>query len=95
VALKTLHPAAIAEPSNVFSLQSLRDPRLCADCVQAGFCHEVRLRFDSAMPTVGAGGLAGPDVCRPVKRCTSGRFCIRDLLLKVAEDRDGLWLIPR
>jgi len=22
------------------------------------------------------------------KRCTSGRFCIRDLLLKVAEDRE-------
>jgi hypothetical protein len=25
----------------------------------AGFCHEVRLRFDSAMPTGCAGGLAG------------------------------------
>jgi hypothetical protein len=35
----------------------LKDFRL--DCVQAGFCHEVRLRFDSARPTGCAGGLAG------------------------------------
>src|SRR5258706_9774981 len=34
--------------------------------VQAGFCHEVFLRNDSGMPTGCAGGLAGPDVCRPV-----------------------------
>jgi hypothetical protein len=31
----------------------------CAECAVAGFCHEVRLRFDSAMPTGRAGGLDG------------------------------------
>jgi hypothetical protein len=30
----------------------------CAECPVVGFCHEVRLRFDSARPTGCAGGLA-------------------------------------
>jgi hypothetical protein len=43
--------------------QLSRIPRLkipaCAECAVAGFCHEVRLRFDLAMPTGRAGGLDG------------------------------------
>src|SRR5712664_4730774 len=33
--------------------------RLCAECAQAGFCHEDLFMSDSAMPTGCAGGLAG------------------------------------
>src|SRR5258708_24494233 len=32
--------------------------RLCAECAQAGFCHEDLFMSDSAMPTGCAGGLA-------------------------------------
>ena len=41
----------------------LKDPSLCAEYAQAGFCHEVRLRFDSVMPTGCAGGVAGGPTC--------------------------------
>ena len=36
-----------------------RGDRLCAECAQAGFCHEDLFMSDSAMPMGCAGGLAG------------------------------------
>jgi hypothetical protein len=55
-------PAASAHPRcrrRYFSSQ----PPVCRE---AGFCHEDLFMSDSAMPTGCAGGLAGPDVSRPV-----------------------------
>jgi hypothetical protein len=52
-------------PDGAFSFHLALGAAFCRR-IQAGFCHEVFLHSDSAMPTGCAGGLAGPDVCRPV-----------------------------
>jgi len=48
-------------PGPVEADSTFEDSRLCAKCVQAGFCHEDLFMSDSVMPTGCAGGWPGPD----------------------------------
>jgi len=61
-------------------------------CVQAGFCHEVRLCMIRPCRRVALVAWPGPGVCR---HDNVARRAIRvTFLLEGREDHDGLWLIP-
>ncbi len=63
--------------------------RLCAECAQAGFCHEDLFMSDSAMPTGCAGGLAGARRMVVLETHPAlGRLVAPGNVL--IEDRDGL-----